>query len=366
MTKKPYEISVSTPGRICLFGEHQDYLGLPVIAGAITRRITVSAKRRNDKIFNFNLPDINEEESFSLERNIPYIKERDYLKSAVNIVQRQGFKLINGLDCKVTGNIPINSGTSSSTALVVAFVHLLIRMSEKNQQINPEEIAKLAHQAEVVEFGEPGGVMDHYTTAIGGIIYLSRDPQLKIEKLNADLKSFVLGDSGEPKNTKFVLSKVKKRIEKVVFQLKNNYKNFSLHTVNYEDIDRFKKNVDTYQLDILKATIKNRDVTRDAKDIFSTSHIEHKKIGKLLYKHHQILAEELGISTPKINRMIEAAVKAGAYGAKINGSGGGGCMFAYAPGKTQEVGEAIAKEGGKCYIINIDEGTRIDTIKFNE
>ncbi len=32
---------------------------------------------------------------------------------------------------------------------------------------------------------------------------------------------------------------------------------------------------------------------------------------------------------------------AGAYGAKINGSGGGGCMFAYAPASPEKVKAAI-------------------------
>ncbi|MHA2203829.1 MAG: galactokinase family protein, partial [Candidatus Hodarchaeales archaeon] len=31
--------SISSPGRICLFGEHQDYLGLPVIPMAINKRL---------------------------------------------------------------------------------------------------------------------------------------------------------------------------------------------------------------------------------------------------------------------------------------------------------------------------------------
>ncbi|MFC1564948.1 galactokinase family protein, partial [candidate division KSB1 bacterium] len=40
------KLIVSAPGRICLFGEHQDYLGLPVIAAAIGLRISVSGERR--------------------------------------------------------------------------------------------------------------------------------------------------------------------------------------------------------------------------------------------------------------------------------------------------------------------------------
>jgi galactokinase len=42
-------VIISTPGRICLFGEHQDYLGLPVIAMAISLRATIRGDKRTDK-----------------------------------------------------------------------------------------------------------------------------------------------------------------------------------------------------------------------------------------------------------------------------------------------------------------------------
>ena len=40
-------MKIVTPGRICLFGEHQDYLGLPVIAMAISLRISIVGEKRN-------------------------------------------------------------------------------------------------------------------------------------------------------------------------------------------------------------------------------------------------------------------------------------------------------------------------------
>ena len=54
--------------------------------------------------------------------------------------------------------------------------------------------------------------------------------------------------------------------------------------------------------------------------------------------------------------VIEAGLKAGAYGGKINGSGGGGCMFVYAPEHPETIAEAIEREGGKAYIISKDRG----------
>ncbi len=71
-----------------------------------------------------------------------------------------------------------------------------------------------------------------------------------------------------------------------------------------------------------------------------------------------MLKDVLKISTPKIDRMIDATLDAGAYGAKINGSGGGGCMFAYAPENTDKVLEAVKNISPDSHIVKVDEGTR--------
>ncbi len=60
--------------------------------------------------------------------------------------------------------------------------------------------------------------------------------------------------------------------------------------------------------------------------------------------------------------MIDSAMEAGAAGCKINGSGGGGCMFAYAPGNASAVADAIESVGGKAFLVNADEGTKIVTL----
>ena len=59
--------------------------------------------------------------------------------------------------------------------------------------------------------------------------------------------------------------------------------------------------------------------------------------------------------------MMDAALEAGALGGKINGSGGGGCMFAYAPGCEEAVAEAMRREGGVPYIVRVDEGASAHT-----
>jgi galactokinase len=164
------KLTISTPGRICLFGEHQDYLHLPVIAAAISRRISVQGAPRVDRKVNIDLPDIRKRESFEISDTISYVKERDYFRSVINVLQRKGYHYSHGFDCSVQGDIPINAGTSSSSALVVGWTHFLVRMADNPKSFSPEEIAQIAYEAEVLEFSEPGGMMDQFSTSRGGVI----------------------------------------------------------------------------------------------------------------------------------------------------------------------------------------------------
>ena len=360
------EIKVTTPGRVCLFGEHQDYLNLPIIACAISLRIEITGTKREDSLINIYLPDINQIETFSLRSQLEYLKDRDYFKSSINVLKKNGFKFSKGFDCVIHSEIPINAGTSSSSALIVSWISFLNQFSDSPQKLSSEKLAQYAHEAEVMEFDEPGGMMDHYSTAVGGIIYLHFNPTISLEKINSELGAFVLGDSLEPKDTKYILGKVKEQVISITNKLNSNEPSFSLMDISESELHKYEKDLTSYQFDLLRATIKNRDITKEAKKVLSKSPIDHKKIGRLLNEHQSVLRDSLKISTPKIDKMIEASLKIGALGAKINGSGGGGCMFAYVPNNPEAVAEAIEKEGGKAYIIYPDKGTEVMTIGDGE
>ena len=80
------------PGRICLFGEHQDFLGLPVIACAIDLRIAIEGRLRPDRRFVLRMPDIDDEDSFDVDDELPYRGARDYVRSTVNVLLREGWR----------------------------------------------------------------------------------------------------------------------------------------------------------------------------------------------------------------------------------------------------------------------------------
>jgi len=353
------KLKASTPGRVCLFGEHQDYLGLPIIAAAISVRIGIEGERQNELIVSIDLPDIGKKEFFKIDEDVNYTEERDYFKSSFNVVKKHGFTFSKGLKGTVTGNIPINAGTSSSSALIVAWINFLTRMSDQECALPSAEIAKLAHEAEVLEFKEPGGMMDHYSTAVGNIIYLESDPEVKLETINADLGSFVLGNSKQPKDTVGILKRVKFGVLEIVDKLKKEDSAFSLKSVGHNSLDKYSAILDEDQLELIKGTVRNRDILREAHNVLLSGKVDRKKIGTLMNEHHSILSGVCRISTEKIDSMIKAALDAGAYGAKINGSGGGGCMFAYAPENTEKVYSAI-KKISDAYIVNICEGTKAE------
>ena len=356
-------ITNSVPGRICLFGEHQDYLKLPVITSAINLRVEIKSKSIDEKVFIINLPDINSKIEIPFEENseLEYEKERDYFRSCYNVLLRKGLNLKKGIECTVIGNIPINSGTSSSSALNNCWIKTLIEYDQKFMFRSDENIAEMAYLAEVIEFNEPGGMMDQYATAIGGLLHISFDQNdVKVKSLKNNFKTFVLGDSLEPKDTKFILSNVKNKVLSAVEKIQKIDILFSLKTFTIEDIENYKNILTEREIEVLEAAYLNRNITSEILSLINQDELSDYQLGSYLNKLHQILDTKLNISTKKINRMLSASLKAGALGGKINGSGGGGCMFVYAPNNPENIVKAIENEGGKGYIIKSDRGIKIN------
>ncbi|HIM27504.1 MAG TPA: GHMP kinase [Candidatus Marinimicrobia bacterium] len=347
-------MEISTPGRICLFGEHQDYLGLPVVAMAISLRAQITGQKRKDQQVIIHKPDIGETESFLL-NDLVYTKPRDYFKSGIKICSGEELVFSNGFESEITSEIPIQAGVGSSSAVMVSWIYFLSRMADTPVAWNAQKIGELAYKAEVLEFAEPGGMMDQYSATMGHLLYLESEPEISIKSLNPNLGIFVLGDSCEPKDTMSILQRCRDTRLEIIKKLKVKNPDFNIHTCT--DVDMSPLNDE--EKGIFQGTIKNRNILRQALPELEKVRPDPTCIGTRLTQHHAVLRDILQVSTPKIEAMLDASLDAGALGGKINGSGGGGCMFAYAPKNAEIVAEAIEKVGGKSFIISSDSGTRI-------
>ncbi len=346
-------IETIAPGRICLFGEHQDFLNLWVIASAIDLHIHIKGEKIKGKKLLIHLPDVNEEEIIDLEKEIRYSKPRDYLKAGVKVLLERGYEIDFAVECTVRGDLPINAGVSSSSALVVGWIKFLL--THLGVDLPPDELARIAHRAEVLEFNEPGGMMDHFTSSIGNTILVDCMPPFSYQSLPVNLEGFVLGDTLERKETLEVLKRSHEEAEEGIKRLKELYPPFDLRTTPLKEVEHHLKQLPADLADKVYVNIINRDIFLEARAMLERGIIEEPRIGELLTKHHKML-RILGVSTPKLDILCEASLDAGALGAKLVGSGGGGCMIAYAPGREKEVAKAIEEAGGQPYIVRIENG----------
>jgi mevalonate kinase len=88
---------------------------------------------------------------------------------------------------------------------------------------------------------------------------------------------------------------------------------------------------------------------------------DYASIGRLM-NVNQGLLDALGVNILELSQLIYSARAAGAFGAKITGAGGGGCMVALtAPQKCTQVAQAIASAGGKVTVTKpTEQGLKVD------
>ena len=354
---------VSAPGRICLFGEHQDFLGLSVIACPIDLTITLTCTPRTDRHLAVHFPDLSgsPRDLIHADRLAEYRHNRDYVRSATNVLRREGLHIKQGYDCTVHGTIPINAGTSSSSALVVAWTAFLLNTQNGNLPHDREDIARFAHKAEVVEFDEPGGMMDHYASAVGGLLYIDCCDPITVTHLPARLEGFVLGDTGVPKNTTGTLRASRDDTRAGLEILRRHIADFDLKQTPLAQAEQYFTLMPADVRRRVRANFINRDLCQEARRMLSEPVVQDEaKLGSLIHQHQVQLRDGIGVSHPKLDQLIDAALEAGALGGKLNGSGCGGCMFAYAPGKQQEVKEAIERAGGRGFVIEVSDGVKVE------
>ncbi|MGI6704799.1 MAG: galactokinase family protein [Clostridia bacterium] len=366
------KVRVSAPSRICLFGEHQDYLGLEVIAAAINLRYTATAVERSDSQIHIRIRD--EKDNFlgvpsghhgyqhimiDLFQPIVYENNRDYLKSSINVIRRLGYPLDKGFDITIDSNVPIGKGMSSSSVMIVTFIKLLLEMVDAREKDDPFQLAKLGFLAEVKEFDEPGGMMDHCCAAYGGVLHISFGESPVVESIETKIPgSFILFDSLQQKDTTRVLANSKIPVLRAMEKLSREFgiKNIR-ELMDMEESGACLRTLDEEEKRKLAANIDNYKILRKGLRTLQGSPVDEATLGELLRRHHANLRDGLGVSTPLIEEIFREGYRKGALGGKINGSGGGGCGYLYARKEdTEAVTKGIAAMGYPVMELSVDRG----------
>lgn len=350
----------SAPGRVCLYGEHQDYLKLKVVPAAINLRTQIGIKDNGLERIRVKSRDTDSSDEFSISKKITLTKnEFDYLRAIIITLQKEDLvDNLTGLDVTIRSSLPIGSGLSSSAALLVAWTTALNDRFHLN--LNKEKIALLSFKAENHILGVNCGIMDQYSSSLGGIIGLDCDgPPFKITNYPTVFSGLVIGDSCVRRSANEPLTVLKNQLYSGIENLQR-VAPIDLKEITLEELKRAKSTISLNEYKRLHGAITIRDITKKAQlNLSKKAPFDLLLFGELLTKQQDALRDLLEVSIPELDNLVTASLKAGALGAKLTGAGFGGCIIALAPGKEKEVAVAIENAGGKAIICQVDpEGGR--------
>jgi mevalonate kinase len=279
-------------GKVILFGEHFVVHGVPGIVSAIDSTTDAEVKKGLKGL------QINDERKTA--KGYSEEKRLQQIESIERMLKIMGIDPKIGLDIWIGGTLPGFSGLGASAASSVAIARAIAQ--ELGMQISNEKINQIAYEAEKAYAGNPSGI-DNTAATYGGLMWFKKESaggQDKIEKLHIRRPiEIVIGSTGKVANTKAMVEGVAER------KTKNPQK--------YDPIFKQAENL----------AIAGRRAL-EAYDI--------KKVGELMNENHRLL-QEIGVSSKELDMLVELARKQGAFGAKLTGGGGGGCMVAITPGK---------------------------------
>ena len=271
-------------GKIILFGEHAVVYGYSGIAVPVKEvNITVIIKQTDSF-------------SFSADRKL-YKEEKERLNKLLDFLF---FKLNipkKNLEIIIESTIPISSGLGSSAALSISLIRAISK--HFHLDLDNEKINKLGFESEKFFHGTPSGI-DNTVITYEKSVYFKKG-KTELLKLKKSL-SFVIADSGVKSSTKQVVSEVKKKYE----EDKEKYSNL------FQEIGQ---------------------ITDQAKSFLQEGNVT--MLGVLITQNHYLL-KQLGVSNDKLGNIVEVALQAGAYGAKLAGSGKGGNIIAIVDDKVKD------------------------------
>lgn len=278
----------SAPGKVIITGEHSVVYKYPALATALDLRCRVQAIPSNTGLsinsreFGINIT-FTEQQLELVRKNIPVHDKFDGLaKIVVSMINAPSLML------EIESDVPVSAGLGSSAAVAAATVAAIADLY--SLELVNEEISKLAFHSEEIVHGKPSGIDNSIATYGGMLIF--EDGKITMQEI-AEQIPLVIINSKIPRDTKKLVADVAE-----------------LHS-SWPVMSGIIENMGTLSKEIINCIQKN----------------DLPALGKLM-DINQGLLDAIGVGHPLLSQLVWQCRNAGAYGAKLTGAGGGGCMIA--------------------------------------
>ncbi|MBN2095154.1 MAG: mevalonate kinase [Candidatus Aenigmarchaeota archaeon] len=308
----------SAPGNIFLLGEHSVVYGRSAIIAAIGLKTFCRAEKISEKSLEIASAGYGKFES-KLENLKKPTEYQSPLDPIIDLFAEFSgkFNLKTGVRLEISSNIPRNSGGMSSSTAVLSSV--LDALNKLRPCLEKESYyGFLLPFQQKIHGGKASGA-EIFSSTFGGYNKIRINPLQREGLGNIELPIMIVNTGVEAKTAE------------TVPYVKSGW---TLDMESYEEVfDRIQSLVEEGE-----KAIKTTDLV---------------KLGKLMSENHQILAYDLGVSHPKLNKVIKVALDSGAYGAKLSGGGKGGAAIILAD-KTKQ--EKIAERLSFCHVYKTEIG----------
>ncbi len=300
-------VKVSAPGKLLLMGEHAVVYGQPCIVTAVDQRLSVTVEKSK---------------GYKSIINSPQVHDTRFIDAAIGVAKK-AWGTDGGIRITTQGQLN-GYGFGSSSAVTVATLKALSMLYEK--VVGQRELFELSYRA-VLSVQGVGSGFDVAAAVWGGTVYYTGSRKTA-EPLAVGTIPLVVGYTGVKADTVELVRDVGRKREAYP-----------------EKVDRIMQGVGK--------------LVASGKEALLSQNWE--RLGKLMDFNQEYL-RDLGVSTQKLEDLISAAKRAGAWGAKLSGAGGGDCMIALAKSdKREEISKAIQQAGGQALDVRPNaEGVRIE------
>jgi D-glycero-alpha-D-manno-heptose-7-phosphate kinase len=300
-------IIVQTPLRVSFFGGGTDFRtffaaeGGCVLTSTIDKYIFVTIKQRFDPKLRIGYTQTELVDSLD---QIQHELIRECLRKT---------GITQGVEVSTMGDIPSASGLGSSSTVTVGALHAMYTFL--GETVPSERLACEACEIEIDRLGKPIGIQDQYIAALGGLRFIEFTTEGQVLSRKIELDTALKRKLNE--NLLLFFTGVTRRADSVLTEQKANINS---------------------RLSILREM---KQIAYTALDALETGELD--TIGRLLDESWQLKKQMASkISNNSLDEMYDAARRAGAFGGKIAGAGGGGFLLLYCPNERQEaVREAL-------------------------